>query len=132
MQSRTAVLLLLLLFTIPSPAAEAQNSLPQHVLIISIDGLPATALDDPRAPIPTLRQLAATGTSAAGMRVSNPSVTWPNHTSLVTGTHPIEHGVLFNGMLQREGPGKPVRVDPRRDKSELVSVPTLFDVAHAA
>jgi predicted AlkP superfamily pyrophosphatase or phosphodiesterase len=66
------------------------------------------------------------------MTVSNPSVTWPNHTSLMTGVHADGHGVLFNGLLVRGGPGQPVAVDPRRDQSELVAVPTIFDAAHAA
>jgi predicted AlkP superfamily pyrophosphatase or phosphodiesterase len=132
MKLSSAVLLSLILFAGPALNALAANHSAKHVLIISIDGLPATALNDPRAPMPTLRKLAAQGAVAEGMRVSNPSVTWPNHTSLVTGNHPIRHGVLFNGLLLRDGPGKPVRVDPRRDKSELVAVPTLYDVAHEA
>jgi arylsulfatase A-like enzyme len=39
---------------------------------------------------------------------------------------------LFNGVLVRPGPGSPVRVDPQRDKSDLVAVPTLFDLLHKA
>jgi predicted AlkP superfamily pyrophosphatase or phosphodiesterase len=66
------------------------------------------------------------------MQVSNPSVTWPNHTSLVTGVRPERHGVLFNGVLVHGAPGMPVAVDPKRDQRELVRVPTIFDVAHAA
>lgn len=66
------------------------------------------------------------------MTVSNPSVTWPNHTTLVTGVRPAKHGVIFNGMLERPGLGLPVKVNPRKDKLELVKVPTLYDVLHAA
>jgi arylsulfatase A-like enzyme len=40
--------------------------------------------------------------------------------------------VLFNGVLERPGLGVPVKVDPRKDKLELVQVPTLFDVLHQA
>ena len=39
------------------------------------------------------------------MKVSNPSVTWPNHTTMVTGVQPRRHGVLANGVLVRGGPG---------------------------
>ena len=64
-----------------------------------------------------IRGLAKAGVAAAGgMRVSNPSVTWPNHTTLMTGVHPERHGVLFNGLLERPGEGKPVRVDPGEDQ----------------
>jgi predicted AlkP superfamily pyrophosphatase or phosphodiesterase len=40
--------------------------------------------------------------------------------------------VLFNGLLERPGLGLPVKVDPRKDKLELVQVPTLFDILHQA
>ncbi|HEY2250650.1 MAG TPA: alkaline phosphatase family protein, partial [Planctomycetaceae bacterium] len=104
----------------------------EHVVIISLDGFPAYLLDDPKESLPNLEALARRGVKTAGMRVSNPSVTWPNHTTLVTGVRPRRHGVLANGMLIRSEPGIPVTIDSRRDKSELVRVPTLFDVAHAA
>jgi predicted AlkP superfamily pyrophosphatase or phosphodiesterase len=66
------------------------------------------------------------------MKVSNPSVTWPNHTSLTTGVRPEKHGVLFNGVLERSGPGLPAKVNPRKDKSDLVHATTIYDVMHAA
>jgi predicted AlkP superfamily pyrophosphatase or phosphodiesterase len=103
-----------------------------HVILITIDGFAAYYLADPKAPIPTIRKLAAEGAVAEGMRASNPSVTWPNHTTLVTGVTPAKHGVLFNGVLQRPGAGKPVRIDPEEDQTNLVSIPTLFDQLHRA
>jgi len=63
------------------------------------------------------------------MRPVNPTVTWPNHTSLVTGVTPAKHGVLFNGTLVRD-PDVPPRVEPWRDKKDMVQVPTLYDVVH--
>src|SRR5919108_3899533 len=86
----------------------AQASTDRHFILITMDGFPAYLLADPLAPIPTVRKLAAEGAVAEGMRVSNPSVTWPNHTTLVTGVHPDKHSVLFNGMLTRAGLGLPV------------------------
>src|SRR5690606_22458563 len=87
---------------------------------------------DPTLPIPVLRQLAAEGASADAMTVSNPSITWPTHTTLVTGVTPRKHGVLFNGLLVRQGANQPPKVEPWVDKSRLVRVPTLYDLAHAA
>ena len=101
----------------------------RHVVMISIDGFPGWALDDPRLPVPTLRRLAARGAVAKGMRPVNPSVTWPNHTSMVTGVTPAKHGVLFNGMLIRE-PGVAPRIEPWRDKNDMVRARTLYDAAH--
>ncbi|HWN95805.1 MAG TPA: ectonucleotide pyrophosphatase/phosphodiesterase [Methylomirabilota bacterium] len=101
-----------------------------HVVLITIDGGAAFYLEDPAAPLPTLRKLAVNGATAQGMRVANPSITWPNHTTLVTGVYAEKHSVLFNGVLVRPGVGLGVSVDPRRDKSDLVAVPTLFDHLH--
>jgi predicted AlkP superfamily pyrophosphatase or phosphodiesterase len=104
----------------------------RHVVIVCIDGFAAYLLNDPKAPVPTLRKLAEEGAVAeGGMRVSNPSVTWPNHTTLVTGVRADRHGVLANGSLVRGGVGVPVFVDPKKDKQDLVRVPTLYDAAHA-
>lgn len=105
----------------------------RYVVIVSIDGLADYLLDDPKAVLPTIRKLAREGAVVeGGMRVSNPSVTWPNHTSLVTGVRPEKHGVLANGVFVRSGPGVPVTVDPRRDRRDLVRVATLDEAAHAA
>ena len=103
---------------------------PRHVVLISLDGFPSWALDDPYLPVPTLRRLAARGAVARGMRPVNPTVTWPNHTTLITGVTPAKHGVLFNGLLKRD-PGVPPRVEPWLPRDEMVRVKTLYDVAHA-
>jgi predicted AlkP superfamily pyrophosphatase or phosphodiesterase len=108
----------------------AQRADANHVVIISLDGFGGWALDDPYLPVPTLRRLAADGAVASGMRPVNPSVTWPNHTSIVTGVTPARHGVLFNGLLLRE-PGVPPRIEPWRPRTEMVKATTLYDVAHA-
>jgi len=116
----------LMFMAAPLRAAEPPE---RHVVLISVDGLAAFLLDDPQATLPNIRQLAREGAFAPqGMGVSNPSVTWPNHTSLVSGVHPERHGVLFNGVAERKGPGLPVQVDPRRDQQDLAHVPLLFDV----
>src|SRR4051812_23641625 len=86
-----------------------------HVVLITIDGLAASYLSDPQARLPTLRGLATNGAAAEALHVSNPTITWPNHTTLVTGVSPAKHSVLFNGRLVRPGPGMPVRIDGRQD-----------------
>jgi predicted AlkP superfamily pyrophosphatase or phosphodiesterase len=112
------------------PAAQSpQTAAARHVVIISLDGFPSWALDDRYLPVPTLRRLAAQGALAKAMRPVNPSVTWPNHTSFVTGVTPAKHGVLFNGLLVRDS-GVPPRVEPWRDKAEMVRTKTLYDLAH--
>lgn len=111
----------------------AQPAKDRYVALISIDGFPAYALDDPKLPIPTLRKLIAEGAAARRMKTINPTVTWPNHTTMVTGVTAAKHGVLYNGLLVRGGSDKdPVHVDPWRDKAELVQAPTVYDAAHKA
>src|SRR6266480_8009821 len=97
----------------------AQVSAEPHVVIVTIYGFSAYNMKDNNAPIPTLRRLAEEGAVAEGMKVCNPSVTWPNHTTLISGVRPDKHGVLFNGILMRPGVGEPVSIDPKRDASEL-------------
>ena len=130
MVSRIVVALMFL--TAGTANTFAQNLKDHHVVVICVDGLPAYLFDDPNASMPTIRELAAKGSRAVGMKVSNPSVTWPNHTSMTTGVRPEKHGVLFNGVLERPGPGLPVKVNPRKDKADLNHAVTIYDVLHQA
>lgn len=111
----------------------AQPQRDRMVVVISLDGFPAYALDDPKLPIPTLRKLAANGV-AARMETVNPTVTWPNHTSMVTGVRSDQHGLLANGSIVRSaGPNAPTRkVEPMVDKVNMVRVPTVYDAVHDA
>jgi predicted AlkP superfamily pyrophosphatase or phosphodiesterase len=104
----------------------------RQVVIISLDGFPAYAWRDETIPLPNLRRLAAEGAVADAMTISNPAITWPNHTTLVTGVEPRKHGVLYNGFVVRGGPGQPNKIEPWTDKAKLVRVPTVYDAAHAA
>ena len=104
----------------------------RHVVVISLDGFPASVLRDPKLPFPVLRKLIREGAVAEGMKPVNPTVTWPNHTAMVTGVNTARHGVIYNGLPVRGGEGKPVRVEPWVDKTELVQAPTVYDAAHAA
>ncbi|MCC7419044.1 MAG: alkaline phosphatase family protein [Planctomycetaceae bacterium] len=105
----------------------------KHVVLISVDGLAASYLTDPKADLPTLRRLAKEGAVADGMITTFPSVTWPSHTSLITGTTARRHGVLGNVTLDRRA-GKEVTYigDPTLTRDEAIRVPTLYDAARAA
>src|SRR5215213_3934105 len=73
----------------------------RHVILISVDGLAHYYFDDPKAPMPTIRKLAADGARAKRMKTSMPTNTWPNHTTLVTGVQPGKHGVIGNDYFDR-------------------------------
>jgi len=69
------------------------------VLLISIDGLrPADVLEaDARGlRVPSLRRFMAEGTYATGVVGVLPTLTYPSHTTLITGTAPAQHGIVSN------------------------------------
>ncbi len=106
----------------------------KYVLVISIDGLSPSMLNDPRAPVPTLRHLAQRGVVASeGMRISNPTLTWPTHTSMVTGSYADSHTLLFNGVLEGlDKPNKALRINPDADRDQLFTGRTIYDAAYEA
>jgi predicted AlkP superfamily pyrophosphatase or phosphodiesterase len=123
--------LLVLCWLLAAPAAAAEPV--RHVVLVSVDGLAASYLNDPRAELPMLRELARQGASARGMITSFPSVTWPSHVSLATGTRPARHGVIGNSVYDRQRNRPLVYIgDPELTKHEAVKVPMLYDAAHAA
>lgn len=71
-------------------------------ILISLDGFRPDYLD--RGITPALSGLAEDGVLAS-MRPSFPSVTFPNHYTLVTGLHPGRHGLVNNRMEDSERPG---------------------------
>ena len=75
----------------------------QPLILISIDGFRPDYLQ--RGVSPVLNQLVQQGASAAVMRPSFPSVTFPNHYTLVTGLRPDQHGIVANTMEDPQIPG---------------------------
>jgi len=66
------------------------------LILISIDGYRADYLDKGHSPV--LAALAADGVRAKGLRPVYPSVTYPNHYTIVTGLYPDQHGMVNNSM----------------------------------
>lgn len=119
---RLATLIALLL---ASPAAASP------VLLISLDGLRPGDISDAKARgmnLPVLSGLRAEGASAQGVVGVLPTLTYPSHTTLVTGVSPGRHGVVNN-----------LTFDPEQKNqggwywyASDVKVPTLWQAAHAA
>ena len=97
------------------------------VVLVSIDGFSAALAADPALRTPALRGLAARGVAAAGLRPAFPSVTWPCHTTLITGTAPARHGILGNEVLDRASGVVLCHEGDRCDTPPRV--PTLWDAA---
>ncbi|WP_313178260.1 ectonucleotide pyrophosphatase/phosphodiesterase [Stenotrophomonas sp.] len=85
----------------PSPR-QAAATLPAAIqpaprlLLVSIDGLRADALD--RGLTPNIQRMIDGGVRARWMTPSYPSLTFPNHYTLVTGLRPGHHGIIHNSM----------------------------------
>lgn len=124
-----ALLLVLSWIALPLPAAPPMD---RHVVVISLDGVPASMFWEPKESVPTLRRLAAAGVAAEGMLPINPSFTWPNHATLMTGVGADRHGLLYNGLLVRDAETGLVRVRSQATRQELVRTPLIFDALHQA
>lgn len=98
--TRLLLVVVLLLVQLPLISAQGDKKRPEsHVILISIDGLvPDYYLKPDRygLKIPNIRQLCQQGSYAEAMESIYPSLTYPAHTSLVTGVRPGSHGVLSN------------------------------------
>jgi predicted AlkP superfamily pyrophosphatase or phosphodiesterase len=98
----------------PPPSLSARHA----VILVSIDGFRPDYMN--RGITPALSELAHEGVSAAAMRPSFPSVTFPNHYTLVTGLRPDHNGMVNNYMEDPQIGTKPftlsdkdVASDPR-------------------
>jgi hypothetical protein len=114
-----------------SLAAGAQQKAPPLVVMISIDGLRPdyiTAADAHGAKVPNLRRFLKEGAFAEGVQGVIPTVTYPSHTTLVTGVWPARHGIFANTTF-----------DPLQKNyqgwywyAEDIHVPALWDAAAQA
>ncbi len=79
-----------------APAATTTGSITHApVVLISLDGFRADYLD--LGLTPNIARIAREGTRAS-MVPSYPSLTFPNHYTLVTGLRPDHHGIIHNSM----------------------------------
>ena len=83
--------------SVPNPPNTAAQRAKHYVILVSLDGF---RYDYPRLyGAPHLVELAARGASAPdGMLPAYPSLTFPNHLSIVTGLYPEHHGIVANSF----------------------------------
>ena len=80
--------------------ASSTRAMPKHVLLLSMDTLRADrvgAYGYDRPTTPTIDELARRGALFKNAQAPR-GATWPTLTSLLTGKHPISHGVRSNGV----------------------------------
>ena len=123
---RSALLTALWLACTPADSAIAAS-----VLMVSVDGMKPEYVLDADAhglKIPYLRSLLRDGVYARGVTGVWPTVTYPSHTTLLTGVAPAEHGIYNN-----------LEFDPLHNFADdwywyasKIRVPTLWQAAHEA
>lgn len=129
-RARALLLLSVLAVAAARTSAQAPNvagRAADHVILITIDGLrPQVYLDAERegVAIPNLTALLKAGSGAEGVVVAYPSMTYPSHTSIVTGVSPARHGIISNTQF-----------DPLNgsrawfSENSAMKTPALWDVA---
>ena len=102
----------------------------KYGLIISVDGLKGDWACDPGKhglKLPNITGLASKGIKTRITGVF-PSVTYPSHTTLITGCHPAKHGILANEIFE---PPTIARSGKWYWDYSAIKVPTLIDAAKA-
>ena len=75
----------------------------KHVIFVTIDGLRPDFYLDSEWHTPNLRALMKDGAYAKGVNSVFPSMTYPSHTTIVTGVQPAKHGIFYNNMFTPDG-----------------------------
>lgn len=98
------------------------NNKVNHLVIISIDSLNAQDFDR-IIKLPNFSEIINNGFHAKEVVGIYPSLTYPSHTSIITGTYPDRHGIFTNEIMQ---PG--VRRQDWYWYKKYIKVPTLCDL----
>lgn len=110
------------LFTAPVFAQKAK-----YVVLVSVDGFRPDFYLDPSWPAPNMQQMLREGIYAEGVRGIFPTVTYPSHTTLITGVMPGKHGIVYNTPFEPGGQTGRWYMEAKEIKAE-----TLWDVLHKA
>ena len=98
----------------------------KHVIFVTIDGLRPDFYLGSEWHTPNLRALMKDGAYAEGVNSVFPSMTYPSHTTIVTGVQPAKHGIFYNNMFTPDGaPQQPYWQD------SSIQVKTIWKAAKA-
>ena len=101
------------------------------LILVSVDGMKpeyVTHAEEHGAKVPNLRRMMAEGMYAEGVQGVIPTVTYPSHTTLITGVWPAKHGIYANLLFDPLDKGHQAWYW----YSEDLKVPTLYDAAREA
>jgi predicted AlkP superfamily pyrophosphatase or phosphodiesterase len=92
----------LICFT-PLHAQEKQSRV-THVVLVTVDGFRPEFYLDSTYGMMTVRHMMKNGVAAMAVEPVFPSVTYPDHTTMVTGVTPAKHGIYYNTIFDPAGP----------------------------
>ncbi|AAK78457.1 putative AlkP superfamily pyrophosphatase or phosphodiesterase [Clostridium acetobutylicum] len=95
----------------------------KHLIVISIDALNAKDFDFIKE-LPNFSNIINNGSYVREVTGVYPSVTYPSHTSIITGTYPEKHGIFNNEKMQIG-----VKTQEWYWQKKYIKVPTLVDIA---
>lgn len=107
--------------------AAAQQKVATHVVLVTVDGFRPEFYLDSTWGMVNVRHLMKGGVAAQGVTPVFPSVTYPDHTTMVTGVTPAKHGIIYNTPFEPEGQTGKWLWDYNLIKSQ-----TLWDAMHKA
>ena len=102
--------------------AHSQQS--KYVILVTVDGFRPDFYLDASWGTPNLHMMKDSGVSAKGVNPIFPSVTYPDHTTIITGVPPAKHGIYYNAPFEPQGASGEWYFH-----YDSIKVPTLFDAA---
>jgi predicted AlkP superfamily pyrophosphatase or phosphodiesterase len=120
MKKQLAILLLALFITTGQLMAQTAK----HVIFLTIDGFRPDFYLDSGWQTTNLHALMKDGAYAKGVNSVFPSMTYPSHTTIVTGVQPAKHGIFYNNIFTPDG----ARQQPYWQDSSI-HVPTIWKAA---
>jgi predicted AlkP superfamily pyrophosphatase or phosphodiesterase len=120
MKKQLSIALLALFITTGQLMAQTAK----HVIFLTIDGFRPDFYLDSEWQTPNLHELMKDGAYAKGVNSVFPSMTYPSHTTIITGVQPAKHGIFYNNIFTPDGaPQQPYWQD------SSIHVPTIWKVA---
>ena len=119
---KAIVVIAIMLMSNMAPAQE------KHVVVVTIDGFRPNFYLEDKWDTPNLKEMKREGAHAHGVDGVFPSVTYPSHTTIVTGVYPARHGIFYNALFEKDEATKG-QIYWRFDQ---IASPTLWEVTQSA
>jgi predicted AlkP superfamily pyrophosphatase or phosphodiesterase len=78
----------------------------KYVVVVTIDGFRPNFYLEEKWSAPNLKAMMQNGAHAFGVNSVFPSVTYPSHTTIVTGVPPAKHGIFYNALFAKDSATK--------------------------